>query len=105
MAFYLYMEQDGEGCDYTIGCGERLVTLKARTMEGALQEARRVFEEYGLGTNDEVKLKCALILELSQDIFGDYKEYIADIKAVGEKVSRAAKRQQLEQLKKELGED
>jgi len=105
LAFYLYMEQDGEGCDYTIGCGEKLVTLKSRNKEEALRDARRVFEEYGLGTSEEVKLKGALILELSQDVFDDYKEYVAGIKAGGEKESRAAKKRQLERLKKELGED
>ncbi len=39
MSYYLYMNQSGEGCDYTIGCGQKLLALKASTIEEAIEEA------------------------------------------------------------------
>lgn len=39
--YAVYLEQDGEGCDYTIGCGSKLVMLDAKTAEDAIEECRR----------------------------------------------------------------
>ena len=36
--FYAHVQEMGEGCDYTIGCGHRLVKLKATTREEAERE-------------------------------------------------------------------
>ena len=38
MKYYLYREQRNEGCDYTIGCGVQLKSLRATTREEAMKE-------------------------------------------------------------------
>jgi hypothetical protein len=58
--FYLWLEQEGGGCDYTIGCGLRLIALEATTLEEAETEAIR---EVGDGRNEERRTKTALVIE------------------------------------------
>jgi hypothetical protein len=36
--FYAHVQQGGPGCDYTIGCGHKLVPLKAATLVEAERE-------------------------------------------------------------------
>jgi len=38
MKYYLYKQQEGQGCDYTIGCGMVLEELEATTKEEAIEE-------------------------------------------------------------------
>jgi hypothetical protein len=38
MKYFLYREQSGEGCDYTIGCGSKLEQLEATNMKEAIDE-------------------------------------------------------------------
>ena len=38
ITFYAHLEQAGAGCDYTIGCGHKLVRLKAKTHMEAERE-------------------------------------------------------------------
>lgn len=61
--FYLWLEQEGGGCDYTIGCGLRLIALKARTLEEARVEA---FREVGDGRNEEGRIETALVIEAAR---------------------------------------
>lgn len=45
--FIAYLEQQG-GCDYTIGCGKRLIRLKADSKEKAIIELKTIIkEDYG----------------------------------------------------------
>ena len=47
--FRVYLEQDGEGCDYTIGCGRNLFDLQAQNRQAALAEIERMI----FGSGDE----------------------------------------------------
>ncbi len=38
MKYYLYRRQKNKGCDYTIGCGVQLKSLRATTREEAIKE-------------------------------------------------------------------
>jgi len=38
MKFLVCEKQDGEGCDYTIGCGMTFYTVEAESIEGAQEE-------------------------------------------------------------------
>ena len=40
--FLCYRKQSGGGCDYTIGCGERLDELKAQSFEEATKEVENL---------------------------------------------------------------
>lgn len=103
MSLYLYMRQKGEGCDYTIGCAQKLVALKAETIEAALAEVPEVFEYYGIG-GEEKKLEEATLLELKQDVMP--LVFDIEVRREGERqeATRAEKKRQLEKLKRELGE-
>ena len=39
MKYYLYRKQSGQGCGYSIGCGETLNSLRGKTKEEAIKEA------------------------------------------------------------------
>lgn len=103
--FYLYMQQTGEGCHYTIGCAQKLVKLKA-TMHSEIEcEVKQVFEDHGIG-GEERELQRFLIL---QDITGIsysawYAECVDARQARLDEMVKAKKRAQLEQLKRDLGE-
>ena len=38
MSFIAILQQDDEGCDYTIACGTKVIYLNANTMEEAIAE-------------------------------------------------------------------
>lgn len=63
--FYVYFKQSGEGCDYTIGCGQTLVKLEAKSYLAAEKEVKKLLmdNEYDI----EV-LEKGLILE---GVFGE----------------------------------
>lgn len=48
--FIAYLKQAGEGCDYTIACGELLLKLEAQTLADAITELQRLC----LGTSEEL---------------------------------------------------
>lgn len=56
--FYLFMKQEGEGCDYTIGCGRQLAQLEAETLEDAIAMA---VETYAIDDTGEQELEEAVI--------------------------------------------
>jgi len=54
MKFICVMKQNGEGCDYTIGCGMRFFTLNAETPEEATDKIIKKldFEDYESGNSN-----------------------------------------------------
>jgi cell division protein ZapA (FtsZ GTPase activity inhibitor) len=100
-AFYLWLKQDGTGCDYTIGCGEKMTPLKAETIEEALKEAGRYLDgEY----YDLTEIKSALLLAPQINLMPNVNATLHEIKLQKEMRKLEKKRQQLEELKRELGE-
>lgn len=102
MNLYLMMQQAGEGCDYTIGCGKTFYKLRSTDMENAKKETSEIILD---STNSEQTIEKALIVELKEDIsmFGE----IAKNERYREQQDRdrLTKKAQLEKLKRELGED
>lgn len=82
--YYLWMKQEGEGCDYTIGCGERLVALDTRrqSVHNAIIQA---FKNHGISESDERLLTSCLLLTATDDnimeIYSIYSKYIKEVKA------------------------
>lgn len=60
--YLLVMEQKGEGCDYTIGCGTRAREIEAVDREDALRQARAIVTELAPAGGD-VELERALLAE------------------------------------------
>ena len=46
MKYLLIMEQDGEGCDYTIGCGVKQVIFEVDSDAEAIQRTRQLLIHY-----------------------------------------------------------
>lgn len=103
MAYFLYMKQSGEGCDYTIGCGAKLVRLDAENVVDARALALAAFEDYGID-GEERSLSEACIMEIAQDVMSLAQDYVDGIIEARRERTRDEKKQQLEKLKKELGE-
>jgi hypothetical protein len=105
--YYLLMEESGQGCGYTIGCGTVCVPLNAKNREMAEAEVREKVEYYGLASpRSEHHLKEFKLLEVSEavDLMPVLASMKNEAKAQADEEIRAQKRAQLEQLKQELGE-
>ncbi len=89
--YYVYMIGKGEGCDYTMGCNNKLYALPGETFSEALQA---VSEHMGY---DEYAVEDALIIEASKLVLFDVERYYADV----EKKAQEADKQASEQAEKE----
>ena len=58
---FVALLKQAEGCDFTIGCGVKVVTLEASTPEEAVVAAKALAWEY---RNDENRLESLQILAL-----------------------------------------
>lgn len=76
--FVALLKQAGDGCDYTIECGTKVVTLDAATAEEAVVAARELLREY----RDESALESMQILALAGSFAAPvdtwYKEFKAE---------------------------
>ena len=103
MKYALWLKQTGYGCDYMVGCGEKLFPLKATTLEGARAEVKANNDDCNYRSADEIEE--AQLLSFAEDvldIFEDAKRVREDMRIEAEKEK---KRQQLARLKRELGEE
>ena len=109
MIYLLHEVQDGEGCDYTIGCGYRLTQLDADTMAGAIAEATGL-DRHGsprIQTSGEQRIKCATIYEVAAEHSIDIRALDAERKFVAVASLReereASERAEYERLKGKYG--
>ena len=107
--FIAYLEQEGEGCDYTIGCGVCLIEVGGDTHEEAVAELRQmVFEDgSGFGPDSENRLKCITLYEVADTdgipIEEWYAKYEAEQKRIAFEQASAAERAQYERLRQKYG--
>lgn len=105
MKFYLWMKQQGEGCDYTIGCAEKLVELEgANDVNQARKRASDVLKDYGID-GEERALDTALILSFVESASPQVEAHCAARANARATADVMRKRAELERLKRELGED
>lgn len=114
MRFALWLKESEGGCDYTIGCGNKLFILKAENPEAAFEEAKvslldkthvKLTENTDQPNGDSCIFQQAFLLSMVSDM-----TVIAD--AVGEKKRREAvaerraeKLAKIERLRHEVGGD
>jgi hypothetical protein len=81
-----YLNQGG-GCDYTIGCGQTVIDIKANSMEEAkVKLIKEIQEEY---SHEERQLDSAELYEIENIISIDCKElYIAIDEAREKKIAK-----------------
>lgn len=59
--YMVILVQDGDGCDYTIGCGVKVKPLKARTVEDARAEAQHTIMSDGSLEREDAIYKAVLV--------------------------------------------
>lgn len=92
--FAFIMSEVGEGCDYTIGCGTRVILIEAGDVEEAEEHARAIVPDYFDG--EERVPKRLLLTEVLKDIDPD------SIK-LGENEEDDPERAEYERLRKKFG--
>ncbi len=85
--YKVHLIQDGEGCDYTIGCGQIVISLNARNITEAKQTLIEMIKELYTG---EQSLKKCIIFEI-----GD--EYEMDLKYFYDTLEEEKRKTQLQQ--------
>jgi len=95
----------GQGCDYTIGCGETIIDVPANSMEEAKKKLVEIIkEEY---SHEERQLESAKIFEVEQSFDIDMKSIYnkinedREIKSKQESIER--ERVEFERLKAKFG--
>ena len=112
MNYYLLRWGTGEGCDYTIGCNERITKLKAQDIVSARTDAEKImmpdepehWEAYL--ENEPSYLKKAMIVQETMDMRVEdmYDACRAMTKARVDKDNSSEEKKEYERLKKKFGE-
>ena len=130
--YYLYRIQDGQGCDYTIGCGQSITSIEAPSCEEAIRrvvdlpplrewkenELSDVVAESGIGRyahlqldgKSEFEVQHCYLLEVTGvvDMIPIFKENLDTLRkhrdALRTKDKEALERLEYERLKKKFGE-
>lgn len=103
MSYYLWLKQ--EGCEY-VACGEKLIRLDTEDLTLIEREIEQHLDYHCVGTcigNDHYT--AALLLKLDRDIMPLVKHRREASRKRIEQELLNEKREQLERLKRELGED
>jgi hypothetical protein len=100
-----YLQQEGEGCDYTIGCGLRVIDITANSMEEAKHKlAETIATEYSY---DEGMLYAAELYEVEQvfsmDVKAIYQKVVDDRNAEKQREKDAKEKAEFERLKSKFG--
>ncbi len=97
--YALYVKQEGEGCDYTIGCAQMLKKLNAQTIEETVDEITDIVENYALG-KEEREVKEMFLVEIIHSL--NVEDYMLP-EEDEEDAATLRRREQYERLKKEFG--
>ena len=110
MIWRLVIFQEGGGCDYTIGCGVRMVEFKVpenTTWDQLMELAKKELEDFGmLPSREELKAERVILFQGGHDL--PYAEWDAEaheeIAAGRERVKREEELALLAKLKAKYGE-
>ena len=106
MATYkAHLNQGAQGCDYSIGCGEKVIELSATTFEVAVQELiEKIKEEY---SHEERQIESAKLFEVETigilDIKSIYAKIESDRVIESQILKEAKERGEFERLKAKFG--
>jgi NifU-like protein involved in Fe-S cluster formation len=94
MLYKAFIKQKGQGCDYTIACGETIINIKTSNLEEAKKIiANQIKENY---TKDhEQELEVCELYEINQTIDIDLEKLYSDIER--EKLEVEKNKQDLEE--------
>ncbi|HDR9106035.1 TPA: hypothetical protein QDB04_002892 [Burkholderia vietnamiensis] len=105
--FIAHLKQSGEGCDYTIACGEKVVRLKATTWEEVPDEVRQHLEN-SYGPRSERRLARCTVYEVAESLEVPVDAWYSEIEDASRQAAEARKtaqrRAEYERLKREFGD-
>jgi hypothetical protein len=105
MKFVAYLKQIGDGCDYTIGCGQKLIGLDAQTWAEARAEMRKLLADNY--SHDESRLETVTIYEVKTAERVPVDDWYAEIEDEEDQAQEARdkenRRREYERLKREFG--
>jgi len=106
MIYFVHLDQGGEGCDYTIGCGHSLQRLKAGNIDAARAEVEALIAEDYSSEMTEVAhvkiLEVATVLDL--DVRAHYQSLKEKKDAADAKSQTERERIEFERLKQKFGD-
>lgn len=105
MKFIAILRQEGEGCDYTIGCGINVIQFEAEDyIEAAKKLKLIVYENYN---NDDARLKSLIYYHVDGTYDTDIKKWYDEFATLKvqkiEKEKELSERMELERLLKKYG--
>jgi hypothetical protein len=99
--YYLWLKQKGEGCDFMVGCGERLIPLNTLDLDLARLKAQNqilervhaecVFENaFIVGVEADISKDCDIIARKKNDTKNSQNidEQIRDLRAKADELER-----------------
>lgn len=104
MIYKAYLKQPGEGCNYTIGCGQTVITIDASDMEDALEKISKEIKEYY--NTRETRLAICEIYEVNQvfecDVNKIYKVITEEERIKKQKLKDDLERKEFERLRENI---
>jgi hypothetical protein len=104
MIYKAYLKQCGEGCDYTIGCAQRVIEIEAQSIDEAKQKLYQEIEENYTG---ELELELCELYEINEVVVCDLKEWYKRIDdaeyAIEQQRKEDLERKEFERLKAKFG--
>ena len=98
MKYKAYLKQSGEGCDYTIACGQKVIDLKSNGLVGAQNELFKIIKEEYIG---ESLLEYCEIYEINQTSVIDLNVWYASFRVEDmEKEQRKIEESELKELER-----
>ena len=76
MKFKAYLIQDGEGCDYTIACGKKVIDIDATDLDSAYDKLFEIIEEEYTGDNQLKSVELYEINEIYKIDINNYNSFI-----------------------------
>jgi len=102
MKYYAYLKQNGEGCDYTIGCAQTLITIDAENDDEAKEKLSQEISENYTG-----ELELSKVLLFKNPIDFDLKSVYQELKNKKDdsvkKLQHLKDLEEFEKLRKKLG--
>lgn len=105
MKYYVYLQQQGQGCDYTIGCGEHLTSVNADNDEEAVEKLSSLIKDNY--TSDEFYLERAILFKdtIPFDLQSLYEEIESEKEKEKKKLQHLRDMKDFERLRKKLSLD
>lgn len=105
MTYKAYLKQIGEGCDYSIGCAQTVISIEAKDIEEAKTKLKEIIkEEY----YDERSLETCELYEINKIVdinVGEiYAEMIEELNTYNEELMKERERMEYERLKRKYEE-